>query len=480
MPATYSVKCPECRTTLNSRRPIPGGKLLTCPKCDVMFAAPKTLADDVVEDVEVVEDDVEIVDDVEVVDEGPSRRPQRSTPARGPKPGRGPAVNSGIEVVDDEVEVIDGGDANRRPRKQFRSKKRGSSGKGLLIGAIAGGVVLLLGGVGLTWWLLSGGGDEPLAYLPSNSPFVGGADVKAILASPLGTPAASLIALPTMPFARLVAASGGTPMRDAFDRIVFGGGDSGITMVVKMSAPIDKGKLGSAFGNAPSTSVGGQSVFRPTGPGPKAMFVPNKKIAVFSDLPDDQLATIARSAGNKPAMSADLAALAAKFNTNTIWAVAGPEALSNPAFQSGMLPALSSSPAGKSIAPVMQSARGFGLSINLAGNDVDIRFGIQCSDDAAAQKAVTDLQQANEKSKSDLAAKALLKMAPPWAQKLQTELEGIQQISADGALAMIALKLSMSTLQEAIDAVAGMLPTGGPALENGAMRVPKGRRPGGN
>src|SRR5207248_213318 len=117
--------------------------------------------------------------------------------------------------------------------------------------------------------------------------------------------------------------------------------------------------LAAAFGNAPSTSVGGQSVFRPTGPGPKSMFVPNKKIAVFSDVPDDQLASIARSAGKNPALPADLGGLATKFNTSTIWAVAGPGAVSNPAFQTGMLPSLSANPVGKTIVPMMQSARGF-------------------------------------------------------------------------------------------------------------------------
>ena len=107
---------------------------------------------------------------------------------------------------------------------------------------------------------------------------------------------------------------------------------------------------------------------------------------------------------------------------------------------------------------------------------MEIRFGIQCSDSAAAQKAVADLQQVSEKSKSDPIAKALMLAAPAWAKKIQTELEGSQQISADGDLAMITMKLTMSTLQEAIDAVAGMLPSGGPVLQDGAMRLPKNRR----
>ena len=70
MPAIFTVKCPECRTTLKSSRPIPAGKLLTCPKCDVLFAAPKPVVLDaeVIEEVEVVED-VDVVEYVEVLDD---------------------------------------------------------------------------------------------------------------------------------------------------------------------------------------------------------------------------------------------------------------------------------------------------------------------------------------------------------------------------------------------------------------------------
>jgi hypothetical protein len=447
-----------------------------------MFAAPKSRDDDVIEDVEVIEDDVEIVDDVEVVDEGPSRTPQRMPSSRPAKPPRVPAVNSGIEVVDDEVEVIEDEAPVSRPRKEFRAKKRGSGSKGVLIGAIAGGVVLLLAGGGLAWWLLRGGGDEPLAYLPANSPFVGGADVKAIFGSPLAGPAASLIGLPTMPFGRIVAATN-APMRDSLDRVVFGAGKNGMTMAVKTAVPIDKEKLAAAYGDANIASVGGQKVFRSAPPGPKSLFIPSKTIAVVSDLPDDQLATIARSSGRTSALSGDAESLAAKFNGNTIWLIVGPEGFSDPAIQAGMMPALLSSPAGKSIAPIMQSARGFGLSINLGGSDVEIRIGIQCADAAAAQKTVADLNEMNEKSKSDLATKAMLQMAPAWAKKLHSEMEANTQVNADGSLALINMRVSMSTVQEAADALSALMNSASavPSAGNmGAMVVPKNnaQRPG--
>ena len=50
----------------------------------------------------------------------------------------------------------------------------------ILIGSVVGGLGYL------AYWLLSGGGDEPLAYLPPDCQVVGGMDGAAILASPLG------------------------------------------------------------------------------------------------------------------------------------------------------------------------------------------------------------------------------------------------------------------------------------------------------
>ena len=278
MPATFSVKCPECRTRLTSPRPIPGGKLLTCPKCDVMFAAPKPPPDDVVEDVEVIDDDVEVIDDVEVV-ESPKRKPKRA-PSRA-------AVVDDVEVVDDDVEVVD--DKKPKPRvKAFRQKSRNTKKTiGILVGVFCG-IVFLGGGAWLLFSILGGGGEEPLGYLPSNSGMVGGANVQAILASPIGTAMGPVLSSPTMPFSKVMTATGNKPMNEAFDRVVFGGDQNGITVVVKTMASIDRNKLAEAFGSSSSTSIGGQRVYRLGGGGPKAMFVPNKRIAVFSDAPDNR------------------------------------------------------------------------------------------------------------------------------------------------------------------------------------------------
>ena len=458
MAEPFTVRCPECGQRLTSRNPVAPGKILTCPKCDVMFAAPKPPDGDVIDDVEVI-DDVDVVEDVEVVDAKP----------RAAKPRR-PRVNEGIEVIDD---------APRKPAKAFRSKRK-SGGSGVFVGVAAAVVLLLAGGGALAWWLLgSGGGQEPLAYLPSNSPMAGGANIKAILDSPMAASAASLLGSPAMPFGRLVNATG-APMREGLEQVVFGGNESGGTMIIKTAVPIDHDKLVASFGGQSPSRVGGQDVYRLSGPGLKSMMLPNKRIAVFSDAADDQLAGIAGSSGKRSALAGDLVLLAGKFANSTIWFVSGAQALANPALRSG----LQSSPAGKVLAPAIQSARGFAVSLNLAGSDVDLRFGLLCPDDATAQKTAAELQQANEKSKTDAMSKAMLLAAPPWARKLNAEAESSAKVVSEGPLAVMSMRFSLSAVQEAIDNVSKlMLPgagAGGMSQDGGAL-IPKnrGRQPGG-
>src|SRR5262245_13473736 len=109
----YTVKCPERRTTLQSDKPIPAGKPLTCPKRDVMFSAPAPVR--VVGGVEVVED-VEGVEDVEVVcDNAPPRKPPRKPAAAAPSS----RVDAGVEVVEDDEDEDDA------PRPKGKKKGMG-------------------------------------------------------------------------------------------------------------------------------------------------------------------------------------------------------------------------------------------------------------------------------------------------------------------------------------------------------------------
>lgn len=452
--SVHTVKCPECRTSLKSSRPIPVGKLLTCPKCDVLFAAPKPVLDvDVVEEVDVVED-VEVVDD-----SAPTRKPSRK-PAATAQPSR---VNAGIEVVEDEEE-----DTPRASKKKAALRpKRKSGGGGAKVVAIISvavlGLALLGGGVWLAIWLLGGGGDEPLAYLPPESPIVFGIDGKAIFESPLGSQLEPLLNNPTSPFAKVKQATNAQP-RDLLQRIVVGirpnpSGMPGMTVVIKSSAPLDVDKLGGALSGSKS-SVAGRTVYKMPGGGPgSTLAVPNKHVAVFAD--DESLGRVLKSSGKSSVLTGDMATLASKFGSSTVWLVGS---TTDPAIQSffGMVAA---NPAAKGMGDAVQSAKGFAVAVNLAGSQVEVKLAALCPDEASAQKLIADVKQADEKSKSDAMAAAMM-IAMPSLKALQDEAESSKQFTTDGSLAVLSVKFNMSTLQSAVGAAtqmaAAFAPGGGP------------------
>jgi hypothetical protein len=189
---------------------------------------------------------------------------------------------------------------------------------------------------------------------------------------------------------------------------------------------------------------------------------------------------VAGSSWTKATLTGDMEMLATKFNGNTIWCIVGPGAISDPAFQSGVRNSMSANPASQPLAGALTSARGFVLALNLSGSNVDVRVGILCSDEAAAQQTQAELQKANEKSKSDLVSRAMMLAMPAWVKKLQSESESSAQFSTDGALTLMSMSVSMTTLKDAIDAMAGMFAaTPGAIGSDGAappLMIPKNRR----
>jgi hypothetical protein len=343
---------------------------------------------------------------------------------------------------------------------------------GLIIGGALGGG-LFLGGVGfLLWWLLRGSGENPLAFVPANAPIAGGVDFKGLMDSGIGPSLAPLISSPAMPFSKLTSATD-TTINDGIERVVFGGtlgNTPAFAVVVKTSRPIDSDKLAAAFTGSTKSSVGGQSVFRlPPGGGPSAMLVPGKRIAVFSDMPDDQLSRIASSTGRSSALSSDANEIASHFNKATIWAVITPD----DSMRSRMGPALNANPATKSMAAQIQSAKGFGISIGLASGDVELRIGMLCADANAAKLMSEEMKAANEKSKNDPASKLLMLAMPASVKNLQSEIESSMQYSTDGPMAFMTCRASMSTVRFAFEEMSSKLPG---LINPGGGMNPRGSR----
>jgi hypothetical protein len=448
MPA-HTVKCPECRTTLKSSRPIPVGKLLTCPKCDVLFAAPKpVLKADVIEEVEVVED-VDVIEDVEVLeDDAPPRKPARK-PAAAAQPSR---VNAGIEVVEDDED-----EPRPKAKKIVPRPKRKSGGGGakvvLIVSAAVLGLAVLGGAAWLAFWLL-GGGDEPLAYLPPDSPIVFGIDGKAIFESSLGAQLEPLLNNPNSPLAKVKQATNAQP-RDLLQRIVVAirpnpGGMPGITAVVKSAAPLDVDKLGGALSGSKS-SIAGRTVYKLPGGGPAStLAVPNKHVAVFAD--DEPLGRVLKSSGKSSVLTGDMATLASKFGSNTVWLVGS---TSDPAIKSS-LGMMAANPMAKGMGDALQSAKGFAVALNIAGSQVEVKVAALCPDEATARKLIADMKLAGENPSNDAMAKAMMVMFPQPIKAVMQEAEASQQLTTDGAMAVVSAKFNMSTLEAAIGAATQM------------------------
>ena len=483
MPA-HTVKCPECRTNLKSSRPIPVGKLLTCPKCDVLFAAPKPVLDaEVIEEVEVVED-VDVIEDVEVLDDDtPPRKPARK-PAAAVKPSR---VNAGIEVVEDDE------DDEPRPslKKPAPRPKRKSGGGGakvvLIVSAAVLGLAVLGGAAWLAFWLLGGGGDEPLAYVPADSTLVIGVDGQALLSSPFGANIEQALNSPLAgPFARYKQETN-TPPRELFQKVVVGlkfqGADNKGTIVLKANANWDAAKLAKAFGNPTTQSVGGYAGYKVSMAGsPTTLTTPNKHVAVLSDLPENELSRVLKSGGKKSPLTGDLATLAEKFGSGAIWLVAAPDPAMRDQFMAGFNSMAANNPGAQQAQAALQSVKGLGVAANVTGGQVDLRVGFLCPDAGAAQQLTSQIQSAAPQLTAALGAIAIFK---PNLKQLATELKDGLKFTTDGTLAVISAQLSISSLQTAAGDLNTLVPTPGappmspPSTPPGDQPKDKGRDRGG-
>ena len=89
-----------------------------------------------------------------------------------------------------------------------------------------------------------------------------------------------------------------------------------------------------------------------------------------------------------------------------------------------------------------------------------------------SQKLVADLKQADEQSKNDLMAKAMMAMMPAPIKALEQEAESSKQFTTDGAMAVLSVKFNMSTLEAAIGAATQMA-----AAFGGGAGGPPGMQP---
>jgi hypothetical protein len=531
----HRVTCPECRTVLKSRRRIPRGKLLTCPKCEVMFAAPATAPVlEVVDEVEVVEDDdivedVEVIEDAEVLDDPlPRPRPKAkqpeevqsiagkpfppafpdavrskpATPPKRPKPkppeeevrsiagkpfapslpdtfGSRPKAKDadpGFEVVEDEAEAE--GD---RP-KRAKSKRRKPLTMRQIVGLTAGGIGLMLFTIFVAWWFLHGGGIEsdPLAYVPPDPHVVAGIKLGAILkaAPSLDQKLSALIS--ASPLASLKAETG-LEFRELFDETYagfrFGPSGNTQTIVAKAATSFDKNKVGRSFTGSTPAVLDGYHYFKINQGGLNAAYLPTNRLIVLAQAPDPILDAVFSGEAKKGSSSPEALELVHKISGNHLWAVCALQRMDAQVRQpilAGLVSALPAAPEGIDPTSLADQCRAMAFWGSVNGGQIDLHYGLLFGDEGKARDAAAALEAGAKKQPSGMSA--MMMAAMPSVKALYEEMQRSLKVSTNGSMAEESVQISLATL-EAVFADAPKLAALAGNAAPGQPKPPPGDQP---
>src|SRR5262249_15030197 len=140
----------------------------------------------------------------------------------------------------------------------------------------------------------------------------------------------------------------------------------------------------------------GQTYFQPKDPNSqiKVMFLPSKRNLVMTSMADQQFAPVFRSDGKTIALNGQLAALAAKLRSNHVWAVANlDDAMRQQLLSSASapMPGMRAVPGGGGAAmgELLKDCTALTAWASVQSGNLDIHFGLECSDAGVAQAKVT-------------------------------------------------------------------------------------------
>lgn len=362
----FNIACPECKTTLKSSKPIPAGKVITCPKCSVMFPAPaaKPKPKPVAVGVDVVEED-DGFDDVEIIDDKPKKKPEAVKP----------------------VPKAPGGD---RPRRKGKRKK---SPIGLIIGLTAGLVgfaAFIAAAFFGVKWLLSENND-PIAYLPPKPMLMISIDVERLSETSLGPVLEPLVGAGE--FSKYCQEMNSTT-KAQLSKWALGIGSprpnvpGAVSVVYRCKSPIDRQKFSKAFSASPQT-FGGRSVYQ-TGSGLAA------RTLVFSSVvgaviggPPGEAEDVVRTAGRN-APPTIFAEMVKRVSDGHAWIVTDGTMTS----EGGSV--YQSSPQG--IRDSIAHSRCMGIEMSLVGDTIESKTYLLMDGAPAAAKFVEDAKKIGDSS----------------------------------------------------------------------------------
>ncbi|MCI0380390.1 MAG: hypothetical protein L0215_22625 [Gemmataceae bacterium] len=472
-----TFSCPKCNKVLRTSGPIPAGKMVKCPGCAATFAPQ-------------VEED-------ERVATGIQNRPTVNMPARKAaaplgrrdedddedRPVRKKAAARYEDDDEEDARPIrrrsarDDEEDDDRPRR--KKKKRSSSGAGIGLFLLVGGVVLLLGGFGVTafvWpgFLRSGGASGPAsplhAFIPANSDFVVGMNMASMNQKPgfrqgfeqglmmSGQVNPSVINLIKDADKGFVAGNAGTQHAV-----------SGFTSLTEL----DENKILQAFPGGAFATIQGKRILRR---GFEFVHLADAKTFIMAKMPEPDFLKLLDSKNVQlpPEMANQLNAL----GNSMAYGVINMQA---PAIQQNLnvAPMMLGKGAPKGLDQllgVLPRCKSLDFAVTMPNNGLKVQIGLQCANDADATQAESGVNTAWGQAKLMMAMVPLM----PGGQQMGgalTELSKTFTVRRQGSAVSVSAELSEKSLND-LQQLQGVMGPGFGPPGFGLPGLPPGGPPG--
>jgi hypothetical protein len=381
-----------------------------------------------------------------------------------------------------EEDARDDEDIEDRPRKRRRKKKKSQkSGKGLLIGVIAGSVAGLAG-IGILLWLFVFSGNnadaEPWVFVNSDANLVAGGDVAALMNDAIFGPILERILTQAgndNPIADCKRETG-LEFKELFAHVAvgihldlgnaanplgglaaFGGGKPPpLCFVSKSSKPFDPQKLIKAFKNATQRKRDGKTYYELSIPGAGLLYiyVPTNRHLVAATVNETQFSTILGASKSKPALPADTVTLIRSMAGNTLWFAMPLDGKNRDLVQQM---AQQQAAAGMPVSGGLDKAKGVGFSANLDASAFRISSYMLCSDSGSASQTAKQAETDFAKQKNQLGMLDLLLGNLPKTKQAIKELVDSFKIRSDGAMMVATGQITRLTFNEVAQELQGQI-----------------------
>jgi predicted Zn finger-like uncharacterized protein len=395
---TTNFSCPECGTVLKVAALRPAGKKVKCPRCEAVFAIPEH----------------------ETLPAPPVHpEPERPHYPRRDEEDFGPGSFSArrARAYGDEP-ADDYGLDEPRPARKTGPRLRAKKGKGLLIGLLTGGAVLLLGMFAFAAWVWPGflrgsaaikgeGNEELLAFLPADANAFAAVDLTTFRTRPDRTakfqkavrdifmfmPQVPKVFEETLKDTEKILAGGRLPADNNWQTF------TGV-VILKTKKPYSAQQIAQGLPDSPPQTlngkvyhqlkqVAGQPLPQGVGPGANSLYLclPHERVLVLAFMPPDRLGALLTAHGAAPKLPAETLALICQVDKSANWGVVLLSGLLGPLNQLGLGGMMGAPPEVVTVVQQLRQARAVSVNSDLMDNGAErVTLRVTCANPAGASQ----------------------------------------------------------------------------------------------